>query len=249
MLNKTILLLVSLLAINNLAAQKRAVEMSYMQEEVSVVLDGVLIGDNPSRVKIDFELSKSLILFKRGYYTQRVEIEPETVIGKMKIDLVKKPKDAMLSKKKLLKLDTLLVSEIVTNMDKGDLWEIINSNFVKNNYYIGNSVALFPGAKNEIQNTRFKLAIEVVSSNQVRHVYKSPRFMMAYIKIRWALLDKESNEVVYFEETEGSNFVGISKTKGMVITDKMRIVMEGAIKEAQFKLITDDKFLNTILEK
>ena len=134
-------------------------------------------------------------------------------------------------------------------MDEGDVWEIVNANFVKNNYYIGNSVALFPGAKNEIQNTRFKLAIEVITSDQVISVYKSPRFMMGYIKIRWALLDKTSNEVVYFEETEGSNFVKISKTKGMVISDKMRIVMEGAIKEAQFKLLTDDKFRRVIEDK
>jgi len=232
-----------------LFAQKRAVEVSYAQENVNVVLDGVFLGDSPRAVKVDFELSKSLIFFKRGYYTQRVEIEPETVIGKMKVDLVKKPKGAILKEKTLLKLDTLLISEIVTNMDEGDVWEIVNANFVKNNYYIGNSVALFPGAKNEIQNTRFKLAIEVITSDQVISVYKSPRFMMGYIKIRWALLDKTSNEVVYFEETEGSNFVKISKTKGMVISDKMRIVMEGAIKEAQFKLLTDDKFRRVIEDK
>ena len=35
----------------------------------------------------------------------------------------------------------------------------------------------------------------------------------------------------------------------MVISDKMRIVMEGAIKEAQFKLLTDDKFRRVIEDK
>ena len=246
--NASVMLLLFVIT-TGLFAQKRAVQVSYAQEDVNVVLDGIFLGDNPSNIKVDFELSKSLIFFKRGFYTQRVEIEPETIIGKMNVDLVKKPKNALLDGKTLLKLDTLLISEIVTNMDEGDIWEIINSNFVKNNYYIGNSVALFPGATNEIQNTRFKLAIEVVSSNQVRNVYKSPRFMLGYMKIRWAVLDKTSNEVVYFEETEGSNFVRISKTKGMVVSDKMRIVMEGAIKEAQFKLLTDDKFRKVIQDK
>ena len=147
MLKIASLVSLSFIVAMGLFAQKRAVEVSYAQENVNVVLDGVFLGDSPRAVKVDFELSKSLIFFKRGYYTQRVEIEPETVIGKMKVDLVKKPKGAILKEKTLLKLDTLLISEIVTNMDEGDVWEIVNANFVKNNYYIGNSVALFPEPK------------------------------------------------------------------------------------------------------
>jgi len=72
---------------------------------------------------------------------------------------------------------------------------------------------------------------------------------MGYIMIRWALLDISTNEVTYFEETEGSYFVRVGKPKGWVVSQKMKIVMEGAIKEAQFKLLTDDKFIKLIQEK
>jgi len=229
-------------------AIKQNVHFTYAQEEVSVILDGKLIGVNPKSVKIDFDLAKDLIFFKRGYYTHRVEIEPEVVFDKINIDLIKKPKSAEISQKTLLKPDTLLISNIVTNMNEKDLWEIINKNFIKNNYFIGNSSALFPEANNEIQDSRFKLAIEIVDSKQHRQVYKSPKFLMGYIKIRWALLDIESNEVVFFEETEGINFVRLTRTKGIVISDKMKIVMEGAIKEAQFKLLTNEKFINLVQE-
>ena len=230
-------------------AQKKAVEIVYSQDGVSVVLDERLVGANPRLIKVDFELSKNLIFFKRGYYTQRVEIESDVIFEKIKVDLVKKPKSAAIPIKTLLKPDTLLISSVVTNLDETDIWEIINRNFIKNNYYIGNSIALFPGAKNEIQGSRFKLAIEVVKSKQVSRVYKNPRFMMAYIMIRWALLDVTTNEVTYFEETEGSYFVRVDKPKGWVVSEKMKIVMEGAIKEAQFKLLTDDKFKKMIQEK
>jgi hypothetical protein len=230
--------------------QKQYVDITYVQEDgVSVVLDGALLGENRTSVKVDFELSKDILFFKRGYYTQRVEIDADVIISKMKVDLVKKPSSAALPEKTLLKPDTLLVSDYVTNMDDGDIWEVLNSNFIKNNYYIGNSSSLFPGAKNEIQDSRYKLGIEIVSSDQVSNVYKSPKFMMAYIKIRWALLDKVSNEVTYFQETEGSYFVKVSRTKGMVISDKMRVVMEGAMKEAQFKLLTDNEFIKMVQEK
>jgi len=243
----SIILLFFIVTMSN--AQKKAVEIVYSQEDVSVVLDEHLVGANPRFIKIDFELSKNLIFFKRGYYTQRVEIESDEIFEKIKVDLVKKPKSAVIPIKTLLKPDTLLISSVVTNLDETDIWEIINRNFVKNNYYIGNSIALFPGAKNEIQNSKFKLAIEVVKSKQVTSVYKNPRFMMGYIMIRWALLDISTNEVTYFEETEGSYFVRVGKPKGWVVSEKMKIVMEGAIKEAQFKLLTDEKFIKLIQEK
>ncbi len=248
-MRKVLVILLLAFGVFTVQAQKQTVAITYAQEEVFVVLDGILIGANPKSLKIDFELSKSLIFFKRGYYTQRMEIEPDVVIGKMKVSLSKKPETAAISQKTLLKLDTLLVSSIVTNMNKTDLWEIINSMFVKNNYYIGNSTALFPEAKNEISDSRYKLAIEIVDSDQIRHVYKAPRFLMGYIKIRWALLDKTTNEVVYFEVTEGSYFVQVDSPKGLVVSEKMLIVMEGAMKEAQFKLLTDEKFVNLVMLK
>ena len=73
--------------------------------------------------------------------------------------------------------------------------------------------------------------------------------MMGYIKMRWALLDKNTNEVTFFEETEGSYFVKITSTKGLVVSEKMKVVMEGAIREAQFKLITNETFIKLVQEK
>ena len=73
--------------------------------------------------------------------------------------------------------------------------------------------------------------------------------MMGYVKIRWALLDIKTNEVTFFDETEGGNFVQIDTTKGMVVSDKMRIIMEGAIIEAQMKLLTNPKFISLIQQK
>ncbi|PLX06041.1 MAG: hypothetical protein C0596_16240 [Marinilabiliales bacterium] len=228
---------------------KQNVKVTFKQEEVSVILDGKYIGDNPKSIKIDFDLAKDLVFFKRGYYTYRIEIEPNTIFDEMTVDLIKKPKSAELTNKTLLQPDTLLVSSIVTNMNETDLWEIINQNFIENNYYIGSSTSLFPEAKNDIYDSRFKLAIEIVDSKQYRHVYKSPKYLMAYIKIRWALLDKITNEVVFYEETEGIFFVRLNRTKGIIISDKMKIVMENAIEEAQFKLLTNNDFIKLVQEK
>ena len=40
----------------------------------------------------------------------------------------------------------------------------------------------------------------------------------------------------------------VGKTKGMIVSELMERVMKGAIKEAQFKLLTDEKFVSLINE-
>ncbi len=245
-MKKIIILSILILIVTLTFAEKRKVEVVYKQEEVYVVFEENLIGVSPEFLKIEFALGGDLIFFKAGYYSQRVKIDPETVFSKLKVDLVPKPKSAAAPTKKLLKPDTLLVSNIVTNMTNKDIQEVIDENFIANNYYIGNSSKLFPGSENEIKNTRYKIAIEVVDSKQVRAVYQAPRFMMAYIRIRWSLLDVNTNKVIYFNDTEGTYFVKVESTKGMVLSDMMLRVMKEAIKEAQFKLLTDNKFTSLI---
>lgn len=246
-MKKKVLLVASLFLLITVAfGQKKKVELSYSQEDVYVVLDEKLVGLSPKGMKLDFALGGEIYFFKRGYYSHRVKVDPETVFNKLSIDLIKKPKSAKAEVKRLLKPDTLLVSNIVTNFTAKDIQEILDENFIENNYMIGKSAALFPGAIDEIQNSRYKIAVEIVDSKQVRSVYKAPRFMMAFMKIRWSLLDKDTNKVVYFNSTDGTYFVKIQSPKGMVISEMMVRVMEGAIKEAQFKLLKDKKFINLI---
>lgn len=66
------LILIGILSSN---AEKRKVEIVFAQEElVYVVLNETLIGENPSNLKIDFELGGELLFFKRGYYSQRLSL-------------------------------------------------------------------------------------------------------------------------------------------------------------------------------
>jgi hypothetical protein len=246
-MQKTIFLSLGLLFFSlQCFSQKKKVEIQYLQEDVYVVYEEKLVGESPSYVKIDFALGGDLIFFKRGYYSQRVKIDPETIFTKLKVDLIKKPKSAAALEKKLLKPDTLLISSIITNMTVNEVQQVLDENFMENNYYIGKSVDLFPGAEDMIKNSRFKIAVEIMDNKQVRSVYKAPRFMMGYIKIRWSLLDTHTNKVVFFEKTEGTYFITLQSTKGLVISELMTRVMKGAIKEGQLKLLTNDKFVNLI---
>lgn len=230
-------------------AQKRKVELNFVQlEGVYVVVNEVLIGENPKYLKLDFNLGGDIIIFKRGYYSQRIEIDPETVFARLKVDLEKKPKSAAAKIKRLLQPDTLVISEIITNMDEHDVREVVDGEFIANNYFIGKDVALFPQAVNELENSRYKIAVEIVKTNQVKSVYSNPRFMMAFAKIRWSLLDTKTNKVVFFKETEGHYFVRIQSTKGMQVTKQMTKVMKEAIKEAQFKLLTDKEFIDLVMK-
>ncbi|MBN2570709.1 MAG: hypothetical protein JXA68_01160 [Ignavibacteriales bacterium] len=224
------------------SAQVMKVDISYNQEEVFVVLNDKLIGNNPEFLKINFDMGGDLIFFKKGYYSHRIKIDPEKPFSKISIDLVEKDFSSKAEEKRLLVPDTLLVSTIVTNMTDNDIKEQLDQNFIENNYFIGKSVELFPNAINEIKDSRYKIAIEIVDQKQVRAVYKAPLFMMGYIRIRWSLLDSKSNKVVFFKDTEGTYFVKIQKSKGMMVSKMMKEVMKGAIKEAQVKLLSDNEF-------
>lgn len=228
-------------------AQMKKVSLIYQQpDEVFVMVNDKLVGTNPNTLKIDFNLGGEIVFFKIGYYSQQISIDPETIFVKLKIDLEKKPKTAKASQKKLLNPDTLLISEIITNMDEHDVREVLDENFIKNNYFIGKDAALFPQAVNEIQNSRYKIGIEVVKTRQASQVYKNPRFMMAYAKIRWTLLDTQTNKIAYFKETEGHYFVKIHTTRGLQVSKQKTKVMKEAMKEAQFKLLTDQEFIDLI---
>ena len=228
-------------------SQIKKVELSYNQQEVYVVLDDHLLGMNPAYIKVNFDINKDLYFYKKGYYSQRLEIDPDEAFAKLTIDL--KPKNTEVGKleqKKMLKLDTLKVSRIVTNFTASDLQEIIDKNFMENNYFIGKESSLFSEAAGAINSSKYKLGIEIVDSKQIRSVYKAPRFMMAQIQIRWSLLDTDQKKIVYFHETEGSYFVQMQQKKGFVVSEIMERVMEGAIEEAELKLLTDEKFVGII---
>lgn len=241
--------LVLLLVCNFGYSQISKVELSFKQEMVYVLLDDKLVGMDPELIKINFDLNKDLYFYKKGFFSQRVEIDPEIPFSRLTIDLIPKVRAEKDDQKKILDLDTLLVSRIVTNFTRNDLNEIIENNFIENNFFIGKNASLFAGADSEIKNTKYKIGIEIVDSRQIRSVYKAPRFMMAQINIRWSLYEIESNKVVYFNATEGSYFVKIQKPKGLVVSELMERVMEGAINEAQTKLFVDEKFMNLMLDK
>lgn len=236
----------SILFTTTALSQIKKVNVSYNEPETYVILEEELIGVCPEFIKIDFAIGGDLIFYKPGFYSYRIGIDQDNQFNKLGVELVRKPKNIALESKKLLKLDTLVVSSVVTNMTLKNIQEIIEENFINNNYYMGKGIDLFPNAKDEIENCRYKIAIEIVDSKQIRHVYKAPRFMLGYIKIRWSLLDLTTNKVVYFNTTEGINFIKVSKTKGIVVSELMKRVMKGAIKEAQFKILADKKFVELI---
>lgn len=237
-----LLSIISIIAV----AQKKAVEITYSQPDVYVVMDEQMVGINPKTIKIDFAIGGDLYFFKRGCYSQRVTINPDKPFGKLNVNLVEKPESAALARKQLLKPDTLKLATIVTNMTANDIQEIVNETFAANNYYVGNSISMFPGASDDIANSKYFIAIEVIESNQVRTTYKSPYFLMASIKMRWSLLDKSINKVMYYNTTEGTYFVPLETTKNISISDKMKRVVKEAIVESQTKLITDPSFTKII---
>ena len=249
LLKKTLFIhLFILLGISISYGQKTKIAVSYNEPETYVVFNEELIGVCPEFIKLDFAIGGDLIFFKPGFYSFRIEIGPENVFNKLGVELIEKPKDISLEKKRLIKPDTLVMTSIVTNMTSNKIQEIIDANFEKNNYYIGKSAALFPGVQDEIQDCRYKLALEIIDSRQIRSVYKAPRFAMASITIRWSLLDSENNKIAYYNTTDGIYFVKVSSTKGMIVSELMERVMKGAITEAQFKVLSDEKFINLINE-
>lgn len=241
-----LLLVVTALVATSAFAQNVRVKVSYNQEDISVVIDEKYVGLSPKQLKVDFALASEIFFFKKGFYTHRIEIDPEEEFDKLTITLIPKPKHAKAPVNRIIKPEKLLVTKTVTNMTAGDIQEILDQNFIKNNYFIGKSIDLFPGAESEIKNSRYKIAVEVVGNNQIRSVYKAPRFMMAYIKLRWSLLDVKTNKVVFFDSTDGVYLVKIQSPKGLVISEMMLKVMKGAIKEAQFKLLTNKKFVDLV---
>ena len=249
LLKKTLFIsLFIFLGISTSFAQKIKIAVSYNEPETYVVFNEELIGVCPDFIKLDFAIGGDLVFFKPGFYSYRVEIEPENQFNKLSVELIKKPKDISLAEKRLIKPDTLVMTSIVTNMTSNKIQEIIDENFEDNNYYIGKSAALFPGVQDEIKDCRYKIAVEIIDSRQIRRVYKAPRFAMAFIEIRWSLLDSENNKIAYYNTTDGIYFVKVSSTKGMIVSELMERVMEGAITEAQFKVLSDEKFVNLINE-
>lgn len=242
-------ILITSLSLNAIYCQIERVLMNYKQEGVYVVIDEKLVGESPEQIKVNFDLNRYIYFYKKGYFSQKVAIDPDVNFVKLTVDLIKKPTDIAAKEKLLIKPDTLLVSKIVTNFTASDIQEVIDQMFIKNNYMIGKSANLFPEAINEIKDTRYKIGIEIVDSDQIRSVYKAPRFMMAQINLRWSVLDVSSNKVVFFKSTEGAYFVKIQKAKGFVVSEMMERVMNGAIKEAQTKLLIDDKFKNLFINK
>jgi len=245
-MKKLIIILFATFISTIIHAQSIKVGIDYKQDEVFVILNEKLIGTMPPALNVDFDLGGEIIFYKKGYYSHRVEIDINKPFRNISIDLIKKEGESKISVKCLLLPDTLVISKIVTNFTTADLKEELDNNFIENNYFIGKSVELFPEAQNEIQNSRFKIAIDVIDQNQLRGIYKAPRFMMGYIKIRWALLDNLSNKVVFFKETEGTHFIKIKKPKGLVVSKLMKKVMIEAIKEAQIKLLVDPEFKKII---
>ncbi len=231
-----------------LQAQKRKVIMTFTHNDVQVMVNEELVGPNPKVIKVDFTLGGEILFFKHGYYSQRIEIDNEKIFTSLRVNLEKKPKSAAVESKRLLCPDTLLISNFVTNMTHNDIREVIDQNFMSNNYFIGKSANLFPQAVNEITESRYKVAIEVVDTDQVQYIWKSPKFMRSYAKLRWTLLDTKTNKVVYYKETEGHYLVTMRTTKDVIISKVRRNVMEKAIEEAQFKLLTDNKFKELVLE-
>ncbi len=235
--------------INSGNAQNKRVVLTYTQDDVIVVLDEKFLGKNPASVKINFDLNKEIFFFKKGYYSEKKVVDSDFPLRNIDIELLDKSKDVKLLSKQLLRIDTLISRNAVTNFTIEDLKESINNNFEQNNFYTGKEVDLFAGVNSEIKNAKYKLAIEILDSEQKRSVYKTPRFLLADITIRWSLLNIALNQLVYANETNGSYLTRVKKTKGYVISDLMRKTMLEAIEQAQEKLISDKKFLEQLRRK
>ncbi len=243
-------ILVLLVGVISIAyAQKKKVTISYKQEGVTVILDNDLIGTNPSLVKVDFELSKSIVFYKRGFYAQRLEIDPDSPFEKLTIKLVSRPKSVDNDISRGIELDTIIQTKIISNINRRVISDELISSFQKGNYFLSTTTQKYPHLDGVLKKSGLKLLVEVVESEQIRHVYNSPRFLMGYVKFRYTLVEIESGNVIYSELIEGTNVVRVSSTKGLVVSEKMRLVTRGAIKESVIRLINRDKFKQYLLSE
>lgn len=227
-------------------AQKKKVLVTYNQEDVHVIVTDNYVGRSPSTLKLDFDLGGDIIFFKKGYFSYRVTLDVDEPFSNLKVVLKKKPKSTNSEDKVVINFDTLAVKKIVTNFTDDDIKEAIDENFGKNGFFIGKSADMFSSSANKAKDAKYKIAIEVIESYQLRRTYKSPKFLLGYIKLRWTLLDVNSNEVVFYTKSDGTYFVPIRSTKNLVIQDQMFKIVKEAIREAQFKLLENKKFLSLV---
>lgn len=239
-----LLLMVSL----SIFSQRKKVNVQYGQEDVLVLVDGTMMGENPNSLKIDPQLNRKIFFYKNGYYSQTINLDPDAAIDDLSINLIKNSENTKLSYKQLLKPDTLVISKTVSNFTRSDIREVIGRNFMNNNFVIGKETQLFANLDSDIKDTKYKIAAEVYDNTQIRSFYSKPRFLAAHIKVRWYLLDISKNKVVFSSETEGMHVITSNKTKGYVVSELMKKAMTEAIEEAQDRLITDDHFLAILKE-
>ncbi len=226
----------------SLSAQTSKVHLKYNQDDVSVILDNTYEKTNPSDVKINFDVNKVLYFIKRGYYSQTVVIDSDQPFSSLTIDLKPIDTNTKLDKQQLLKPDTLVITKTVTNFTRKELEELMNSNFRNNNFIIGQDLSLFQLDLADKKDVQYKLAAEILESNQIRSVYSKPRFIAAAIEIRWTLLNMKDNSIAYRKTTNGAYMAQVNKTKGIVVGELSAKTMEKAIKEAQDQMFIDPEF-------
>lgn len=229
-------------ALNVSYAKFSKVELIFDQDEVNVLVDNKFIKINPRFIKIDFNINEKITFFKNGYYSQTVEIEASVVFNKLKINLIKREASLRNATPVLLKNEKLIISDPITNFTEQSINEVLNQNFIKNNYIVGGEKAIFSDGLSAIDNHKFKLGIEIINSEQISSIYDYPRYMLASCKIRWVLLDTESNSIVLTKDTEGSQYVSFQSSKGIMASKKLKSIMEDALIEAQEKLLRNDEF-------
>ncbi|MBS2098099.1 hypothetical protein [Carboxylicivirga linearis] len=239
---KKYLLVTLLICSISTIAQTTKVKVNYKQDDVSVILDNTYLKSNPSDVKINFDVNKVLYFIKRGYYSQTVIVDSDRPYASLNIDLKPIDSNTKQEKEQFLIPDTLVITKTVTNFTRKELVEVMNTNFRNNNFIIGQDLNLFQVDISEKEDIRYKLAAEILNSNQIRSVYTKPRFVAASIQIRWTLLDIKNNTIAFRKTTNGAYMAEVNKTKGIVVGELMAKTMKKAIKEAQDQMFIDSDF-------
>jgi len=242
MLMKRYLLLIFLVSSIGVLAQTTKVRVKYKQDDVSVILDNTYLKKNPSDIKINFDVNKVLHFIKRGYYSQSIMVDSDQPYASLNIDLKPIDSNTKQEKERFLIPDTLVITKTVTNFTRKELVEVMNTNFRNNNFIIGQDLTLFQLDITDKEDIRYKLAAEILNSNQIRSVYTKPRYVAASIEIRWTLLDIKNNTIAFRKTTNGSYMAEVKKTKGLVVGELMAKTMERAIKEAQDLMFIDSDF-------
>lgn len=212
-------------------AKKSKVYLEYNTEKTAVTVNGEFVGYNPTKIMIDFALGGEMLFFSKGYLSKIVQIQPDNVIEKYKVELKVNNFDRHESSL-LFELKEVKHSVIVVNYTEDDVAQTIKSRLDQNGVNIGMKSLNFPNAERDVNQSKYTLGIEPVAYLFSNKMYSSKKYMACAFGVRFTVTDKATGDVKYYNQSNGHYFVKLQNTKGFNITNKKDEVTKFAIYES-----------------